>query len=79
MLKFEEVLKEGGRQCSTPLTLFLDGVDLLEDAHQARTMDWLPHTLPEVGRLKWEWPALLMLLHFSMATFQGKFEIKSDK
>ena len=49
MLKFEELLTEGAKQCGTPLTLFLDGADLLDDTHQARSLNWLPETLPQVS------------------------------
>ncbi|ELU05341.1 hypothetical protein CAPTEDRAFT_193037 [Capitella teleta] len=44
---FAECLTEAASMCSSPLVLFMDGVDLLDDVHHARNMEWLPKELPQ--------------------------------
>ena len=46
-MKFGEILTEAGNLCNK-LTLFIDGIDLLDDLHQAQSLDWIPETIPEV-------------------------------
>ena len=46
--RLQEMLAAAGRQCGSPLILFLDGLDQLDDAHQARLLQWLPEDIPEV-------------------------------
>ena len=46
--KFSETLTECGRLLDTPIALFIDGVDLFDDTHQARTMQWIPEVIPKV-------------------------------
>ena len=43
--QFEALLKEAS-EWSSQLVVVIDGVDLFEDSHQARTMQWLPDSLP---------------------------------
>ena len=46
--KFADLLAEAGKQATTSLVLFIDGVDHLEDIHSARTMQWIPEVIPQV-------------------------------
>ena len=48
MSTFDELLKECSSQCTTPLILFLDGLDLLDDVYQAQTLEWIPESIPQV-------------------------------
>jgi len=43
-----ELLKQSARQCVTPIVIFLDALDLLEDDYQPCTLDWIEDTLPKV-------------------------------
>ncbi|XP_064629950.1 telomerase protein component 1-like [Lineus longissimus] len=47
VIKFDELLTEGVRCLNSPILIALDGVDLLEDVHQARNMEWIPNPLPK--------------------------------
>lgn len=47
-VKFCEVLKEAGSLTTSPLTIFIDGINMLDDTDMARTLQWLPETLPQV-------------------------------
>ncbi len=46
-MKFSDLLTEAGNLCSK-MTIFIDGIDLLDDIHQALSLDWIPETIPEV-------------------------------
>ena len=49
--EFPEFLKSAAVQCgSYPLMVFIDGVDMMEDMHQAKNMEWLPMNIPEVRK-----------------------------
>ena len=51
MTKFPEFLKGAAVHCgSSPLVIFLDGLDQMEEAYQAKNMEWLPKELPKVQR-----------------------------
>ena len=50
-LKFSELLPEAGNLCNR-LTVFIDGIDLLDDLHQALSLDWIPETIPKVHCVK---------------------------
>ncbi|XP_014669734.1 PREDICTED: telomerase protein component 1-like [Priapulus caudatus] len=45
--KFGKLIAETAQQTSSPLVVFIDGLDLLDDTHQARNLHWLPDPLPE--------------------------------
>ncbi|KAL4232139.1 hypothetical protein ACF0H5_009714 [Mactra antiquata] len=45
--KFEDLLKESSRCCSSPLVIFIDGIDNMDSAYLPHTLDWLPQTIPE--------------------------------
>ncbi|KAK3095524.1 hypothetical protein FSP39_015646 [Pinctada imbricata] len=45
--KFAELLKEAGRLCSSPLLIIMDGIDMMEQAHQPHNMEWLPNPIPD--------------------------------
>ena len=49
--QFEAILKESAESCGGGgrVVIVLDGVDQLEDTHQARTMHWIPDELPKVS------------------------------
>ncbi|KAK3603040.1 hypothetical protein CHS0354_037788 [Potamilus streckersoni] len=44
--KFVEILAESAKQCLSPLVLFMDGLDMMEEVHQPHNMEWLPTTIP---------------------------------
>ena len=46
--KFAQCLKDGAAVCASPLVVIVDGLDLLESAHQARLLEWIPGDLPKV-------------------------------
>ena len=50
--QFADILKECGEAVGSggagPLVVFIDGVDMLEDTHGARAMDWIPAVVPKV-------------------------------
>lgn len=45
--KLEEMLRESGSLTSSPLVVFIDGLDLMEPAYQPHTLDWLPEAVPK--------------------------------
>ncbi|XP_077996822.1 telomerase protein component 1-like [Glandiceps talaboti] len=48
MSQLPEILKEAAMQAGAlPIVLCIDGLDLLEDVHQAKNMEWMPLPLPE--------------------------------
>ncbi|XP_022100533.1 telomerase protein component 1-like [Acanthaster planci] len=48
MMKFPEFLKGAAVHCgSSPLVIFLDGLDQMEEAYQAKNMEWLPKEIPK--------------------------------
>ena len=51
--QFEELLQEVGRSVgnvggASPLVIMIDGLDLLEDVHQAQNLQWIPQNIPQV-------------------------------
>lgn len=47
--EFPEFLKSAAVHCgSYPLMIFIDGVDMMENMHQAKNMEWIPMNIPEV-------------------------------
>ncbi len=34
---------------TSQVTIFIDALDLLEDVHQATTLDWIPEEIPKVN------------------------------
>ena len=49
MEKFPEVLAAASSHLDSPLVVFIDGLDLLDDTDMARTLNWVPETLPKVS------------------------------
>ncbi|KAJ8317249.1 hypothetical protein KUTeg_005153 [Tegillarca granosa] len=45
--KFNELLSEAATACSSPLVLFIDGIDMMENTHQPYNMEWLPAVIPQ--------------------------------
>lgn len=37
---------------TSQVTIFIDALDLLEDVHQATTLDWIPEEIPKVIKIK---------------------------
>ncbi len=35
---------------TSQVTIFIDALDLLEDVHQATTLDWIPEDMPKVNK-----------------------------
>ncbi|XP_019622302.1 PREDICTED: telomerase protein component 1-like [Branchiostoma belcheri] len=44
--QFGEILKAAGKVPDSPVVIFMDGLDQMEDAHQAKSMEWLPRIMP---------------------------------
>ena len=49
MPKFSTMVKEVAAHTSSPLVVFIEGLDLLQEVHQGRNMDWLPNPIPDVS------------------------------
>eukprot|EP00058_Branchiostoma_floridae_P011084 XP_002596572.1 hypothetical protein BRAFLDRAFT_128562 [Branchiostoma floridae] len=46
MNQFEDILKAAGKVPDTPVVIFMDGLDQMDDTHQAKSMEWLPRNMP---------------------------------
>lgn len=46
--KFGEMLTEAGSLSGSPVVIFMDGLDLMENTLLPSTMDWLPNPVPKV-------------------------------
>lgn len=43
------MLTEAGSLSGSPVVIFMDGLDLMENTLLPSTMDWLPNPVPKVG------------------------------
>ncbi|XP_012935535.1 telomerase protein component 1 [Aplysia californica] len=46
-LKFGDLLSDAANMCTTKLVVFLDGLDMMEDAYQPYSLEWLPSHIPD--------------------------------
>lgn len=46
--KFGEMLGEASGVSGTPIVVFMDGLDLMENTLLPSTLDWLPNPIPKV-------------------------------
>ncbi|XP_066270990.1 telomerase protein component 1-like [Branchiostoma lanceolatum] len=44
--QFADILKAAGEVPDTPVVIFMDGLDQMDDSHQAKSMEWLPRVMP---------------------------------
>jgi hypothetical protein len=50
MANFADLLAACGKDVAPKsLLFFIDGVDVLEDGHNAHALQWIPETIPEVS------------------------------
>ena len=49
--QFGSLLRDAALHSTSPLIVFIDGLDLLSEDHEAHQLHWIPDSIPEVRHL----------------------------